>query len=650
MNQINPKYQKWEKVARTYNRENLEETYQSYLEIFADEPVPIIWKPSDKTINNSNIKRSLDKFDLKNYNEFFHWASKHRAEYWQYAAENLGIKFSRPYDEVLDLTQGMESPRWFKGASLNIVESCFQGDPEQIALIEGNEETGRLAYLTYKELQEKVEKVAGGLSDSGYKAGDTVVIYAPLSSEAVTCYLALIKMGMVPVSVADSFSSEELGKRIKISQAKAVITTSSYMYGGKYVGIYEKVKAATEIPAIVFGEDTKLRASDLPYNKLLDSSPFTGYHHADPDSPINILFSSGTTKEPKAIPFTQLTPIKCAADGHFHQDIQAADVVTWTTGMGWMMAPWLIFAALLNRATTAVYVGSAGGDPYRKFVEESQVTILGTIPSVVRTWKKLNFHKKVNWQVRLFTSTGEPSNPEDYFYLMALRDFKSPLVEYCGGTELGGGYITGTIVQPVSPSLFTTPALGINFYLLQPDGTPAGDKKAGEVFLVPPSVGMSQKLLNRDHHKEYYDGVPKGPNGEILRRHGDAFEKIDFHGWHFYRSVGRTDDVMNLGGIKISAVEIEEVLNGHSSVFESAAVSAISAGGGLERLLVFIVPEKEIGEPTVLKAELQQLLNDRLNPLFKIAEVRLIEKLPRTTSNKLMRRELRQERNKVLEK
>lgn len=650
MNQINPKYQKWEKVARTYNRENLEETYQSYLEIFADEPVPIIWKPSDKTINNSNIKRSLDKFDLKNYNEFFHWASKHRAEYWQYAAENLGIKFSRPYDEVLDLTQGMESPRWFKGASLNIVESCFQGHPEQTALIEGNEGTGGLKYLTYKELQEKVEKVAGGLSELGYKAGDAVVIYSPLSSEAVICYLALIKMGLVPVSVADSFSPEELRKRIEISQAKAVITTSSYIYGGKQVRIHDKVKKATEIPAIVFGENAELSTSDIPYEKLLNSTPFTGYHYADPDSPINILFSSGTTKEPKAILFTQLTPIKCAADGHFHQDIQAADVVTWTTGMGWMMAPWLIFAALLNRATTAVYVGSAGGEPYRKFVEESQVTILGTIPSVVRTWKKLDFHKKVNWQVRVFTSTGEPSNPEDYFYLMALRDFKSPLVEYCGGTELGGGYITGTIVQPVSPSLFTTPTLGLDFYLLQPDGKPADGKKGGEVFLVPPSVGMSQKLLNRDHHKEYYHGTPDGPNGERLRRHGDAFETIDFSGLSFYRSVGRTDDVMNLGGIKISAVEIEEVLNGHASVFETAAVSALTEGGGLEKLLVFVVPEKEIEELTILKAELQQLLNDRLNPLFKIAEVKLIEKLPRTTSNKLMRRELRDKLNKVLEK
>src|SRR5690554_5018326 len=171
MSQINPKYRQWEKVAGSYNRKNLKEVYQSYLDIFAGEPAPIIWKPSNETINNSNLKRSLDKLDLDNYGEFFQWASKHRAEYWQYATETLGIKFSKPCDKVLDLTDGIENPRWFKGASLNIVESCFQGRPEQTALLEGNEGTGRLESLTYKELREKVEKVAGGLNELGYKAG-----------------------------------------------------------------------------------------------------------------------------------------------------------------------------------------------------------------------------------------------------------------------------------------------------------------------------------------------------------------------------------------------------------------------------------------------------------------------------------------------
>ena len=641
MHRNDHKYQDWKKVTASYNRNNLQEVYKAFLEIFAGESVPIIWKPEDYILKESNIEKSLKTLKLKSYNQLFQWASDNRAEFWEHVAKTLHIKFSKKYDAVLDLKNGTENPSWFKGASLNIVESCFQGRADQIAIIEGKESSADLIKISYKELQERVERIAGGLVNLGFKPGDSVVIYAPLSSEAIICYLALIKIGLVAVSVADSFSSEELRKRIEISKAKAIITTSTYLYGGKKLSIYEKVKKATEIPAILFGEETAFRSTDISYQQLLTSPPLKTYHYAAPDAAINILFSSGTTKEPKAIPFTQITPIKCASDGHFHQDIQASDVVTWTTGMGWMMAPWLIFASLLNKATVAVYVGAAGCEPYQKFVEDSQITILGTIPSVVRAWKKLGFHKQTNWKVRLFSSTGEPSNPEDFFFLMALSGFKAPIIEYCGGTEIGGGYIAGTVVQPASPSLFTTPTLGLDFYLIRSSGLVAGDKEVGETFLIPPSVGMSQTLLNKDHHKEYYEGTPKLPTGEILRRHGDAFEQINHDDLLFYRSVGRTDDAMNLGGIKVSAIEIEETVNGHAAVFESAAVSVAEVGGGLEKLIIFLVPEEEIEEVQVLKSELQKLLNEQLNPLFKITEVKLIDKLPRTTSNKVMRRELR---------
>ncbi|MEX2564973.1 MAG: AMP-binding protein, partial [Cyclobacteriaceae bacterium] len=356
---------------------------------------------------------------------------------------------------------------------------------------------------------------------------------------------------------------------------------------------------------------------------------------------ISIFFSSGTTKEPKAIPFTQITPVKFASDGYFHQDIRKDDVVTWTTGMGWMMAPWVIFASLLNKATLSVYVGATAGEGFKQFAEDSEITVMGTIPSIVKAWKKMEFHQSSNWKVRLFSSTGEPSQVSDYFYLMAMGKFKSPIIEYCGGTEIGGSYISGTVVQPMSLTLFTTPVLGLDFYLLKPDGTTVEKNEGGEVFIIPPSVGLSKELLNCDHHTEYFEGTPKGPKGETLRRHGDAFEIIKSDQMTFYRSVGRTDDVMNLGGIKISAVEIEEVLNKAPNVFETAAVSVSGKDGGPERLVVFVVPDKKIQRKEEFKEQLQQLLKEQLNPLFKISAIKWLEELPRTASNKMMRNALR---------
>lgn len=635
------KYLEWKNVMATYNRQNLQEIYEKYVTIFRDESVPIAWYPDAETIRDSNIGKSITQLNFQDYRQFFDWASENREEFWKHVVTKLGIRFSKAYEEPLDLRNGVEHARWFRGASLNIIESCFGGRAEQVALIVGREGTTNLNRITYSELQEKVERVAGGLAGFGLQPEDKVVIYAPLSEEAVISYLALIKIGVVPVSVADSFSSLELKKRIEFSKAKAVITTFAYSYGGKPLAIYEKVKEATTIPAIIFGQGTETRADDILFDSLLRSQPVSTSHYSDPDGVISIFFSSGTTKEPKAIPWTQLTPLKCASDGHFHHDIREDDVVTWTTGMGWMMAPWLIFAGLLNRATIALYVGAASGEGFNRFTEESGVTILGTIPSVVKAWQNQQFHKQSNWKVRVFSSTGEPSNAADYFYLMALGGFKAPIIEYCGGTEIGGGYITGTVVQPASLARFTTPALGLDFYLLKEDGSPAEENEAGEVFIIPPSVGLSQLLLNKDHHKEYYEGTPKGPNGEILRRHGDAFGKLHYGGFTFYRSVGRTDDAMNLGGIKISAVEIERVLDNHEEVTETAAIAVSGKGGGPERLVIFVVAKTSGSDPGILKKELQTLISEQLNPLFKISEVKLIEELPRTASKKVMRKELR---------
>ncbi len=140
----------------------------------------------------------------------------------------------------------------------------------------------------------------------------------------------------------------------------------------------------------------------------------------------------------------------------------------------------------------------------------------------------------LDWsRIRLFSSTAEPSTPEEMLYLMSLAGYK-PIIEYCGGTEIGGGYLTGTMVQPCSPGTFTTPALGLELVILD-DGKPAD---RGEVYLIPPSIGLSNDLLNYDHAKEYYAGVPQGPGGEVLRRHGDQIERLP---GGYFRHHGRID-------------------------------------------------------------------------------------------------------------
>ena len=247
-----------------------------------------------------------------------------------------------------------------------------------------------------------------------------------------------------------------------------------------------------------------------------------------------------------------------------------------------MMGPWLIYASLINSATIALYDGVPTGRDFGVFVQNAKVRMLGVVPTLVRAWKNTDCMHGLDWHaIRAFSSTGECSNPEEMLFLMSLAGYK-PIIEYCGGTEIGGGYITGTRVEPAAPSTFTTPALGIDFRLFDENRERTEN---GEVFIVPPSLGLSTSLLNADHNEVYFAGTPQ-PN---LRRHGDAIERLsnrfEDEPWLAgikYRVHGRVDDTMNLSGIKASSAEIEEVLNAVDTVRETAAVAVSPKDGGPE--------------------------------------------------------------------
>jgi acetyl-CoA synthetase len=428
---------------------------------------------------------------------------------------------------------------------------------------------------------------------------------------------------------------------VRLGHAGAVVTVNAFRRGDRTIPLYDTVCRADAPRTVVIPDagDADLRPGDLLWSDFLAAASDPPAPHLDrPDRLTNVLFSSGTTGDPKAIPWTQLTPIKCIVDGHFHQDIRGGDVVAWPTNIGWMMGPWLIFAALGNGAAVALFEGLPSGAGFTRFVRDAGVTMLGVVPSLVRAWRASDAVATGDWRgIRVFSSTGEASNRPDSLWLMATTAYRAPVIEYCGGTEIGGGYITGTVLQPAAPAAFTTPALGLDLALLDDAGAAVEGPGEGEVFLRPPSIGLSETLLNRDHDAVYFDGCPAGPEGAVLRRHGDQLARLP---GGFYRAQGRTDDTMNLGGIKVSSKELERVLDAHAAVHESAAVAVRPQDGGADQLVVFVHLEDEVDlEP--LHRELQKEISAHLNPLFRIHRVEAVDTLPRTASGKLMRRTLR---------
>ncbi len=595
-----------------------------------------VWHPSQSVIEKSNIYGMMQKHQFRNYTDFWLWSVTNRADFWEETIAHLDIKLAQNFTSVLDVSDGVERPVWLKDAQLNIVDSCFKSKPESTAIIY-QEERGKLIKVTQQELENLVNKIANSLRKAGLKPGDAIAIDMPMTLEAVAIYLAGIKAGNPIVTIADSFTPNEIEVRLKIANPKLIFTQDYLLRAGKTLPLYAKVCEANAPKAVIIkatNQAIDLRLGDIYWaDFLVEDTDFESVKQS-PEDVITILFSSGTTGAPKAIPWHHTTPIKAASDAYYHHDIHKNDVVCWPTNLGWMMGPWLVFAALINKATIGLYYGAPLDANFGKFVQEAQVTMLGVIPSIVKHWKNSRCMEGLNWDnIRCFSSTGEVSNPTEMTYLMQLANGK-PVIEYCGGTEIGGGYVTSTVVQDNYPSTFSTQALGTAFVLLDDDNKAS---KKGEVFMIPPTMGLSNTLLNRDHHKEYYKGTPKY-KGQLLRRHGDAMQQLE-NG--YYKAQGRTDDAMNLGGIKVSSIQIEGVINTLDFVKESAAIAVSPKDGGPSLLVVYYVDiENAIVDTDRLK-QAQTVVRKQLNPLFKVSDLVKIDALPRTASNKVMRRKLR---------
>ncbi len=439
----------------------------------ADGPAPA-WFPEDP--QSSNIAWLMRMTGEESYRALHAWSVSQRQEFWATMVQRLDVQFSEPFSSALDLSDGPEHPRWLVGARLNVVDSCFQSPDDSPAVIYQADD-GPIERLSVAELRSMVHRVANGLAELGMKADDRIAIDMPMTVESVAIYLGAVAAGCPVVAVADSFAPAEIAVRLGLGRARCIFTQDFALRLGKRLPLYEKVRAADAPQAIVLpcgrAIDCALRDEDLAWQDFLsDRTDFRAVPRK-PSDVSTILFSSGTSGEPKAIPWDQTTPIKSAIDAHLHHDTHPGDVLCWPTNMGWMMGPWLVYATLMNKATMAIFGGAPTTRKFGQFVQDAGVTMLGLVPSLVSAWRRTGCLDGLDWSsIRAFSSTGECSNPRDMLFLMSRAGYK-PVIEYCGGTEIGGGYITGTVVQHAAPSTFSTPALGSDLIILDEQGRPS---------------------------------------------------------------------------------------------------------------------------------------------------------------------------------
>ncbi|KAF4398802.1 hypothetical protein G4B88_028165 [Cannabis sativa] len=556
------------------------------------------------------------KDPISSFSHFQEFSVRNPEVYWRtLLMDEMKISFSKDPECILRRDDDINNPggsEWLPGGYLNSAKNCLNvnsnkklNDTMIVWRDEGNDDLP-LNKLTLDQLR----KLGYALEEMGLEKGCAIAIDMPMHVDAVVIYLAIVLAGYDHI-----------------------------IRGKKRIPLYSRVVEAKSPMAIVIpcsGSNigAELRDGDISWDYFLErAKEFKNCEFTAREQP------------PKAIPWTQATPLKAAADGWSHLDIRKGDVIVWPTNLGWMMGPWLVYASLLNGASIALYNGSPLVSGFAKFVQDAKVTMLGVVPSIVRSWKSTNCVSGYDWStIRCFSSSGEASNVDEYLWLMGRANYK-PVIEMCGGTEIGGAFSAGSFLQAQSLSSFSSQCMGCTLYILDNNGYPMPKNKPGigELALGPVMFGASKTLLNGNHHDVYFKGMPT-LNGEVLRRHGDIFE-LTSNG--YYHAHGRADDTMNIGGIKISSIEIERVCNEvDDRVFETTAIGVPPLGGGPEQLVVFFVL-KDSNDTTIdlnqLRLSFNLGLQKKLNPLFKVTRVVPLSSLPRTATNKIMRRVLRQQ-------
>ncbi|KAK2384294.1 putative CoA ligase ccl12 [Trifolium repens] len=633
---------------------------------------PLYWFPSLEQARRTNLGRFMEihgspilgpssyKDPIASFPLFHNFSVQHPEVYWSLVLKELSISFVQPPSCILDTSDpSKHGGTWLPGSVLNIADCCLQPSShpnkqdDSIAIVwreEGSDDS-EVNRITLKQLRQQVMLVANAI-DANFSKGDAIAIDTQMTVNAVIIYLAIVLAGCAVVSIADSFAPKEIATRLRVSNAKGIFTQDFISGGGRKIPLYSRVIEAAACKVIVLpviGDDVavKLREQDLSWKDFLSSGrPSSRSDHYSPvyqpvDSVTNILFSSGTTGDPKAIPWTQLAPIRSAADGWAVIDVQVGDVYCWPTNLGWVIGPTLIYHCFLNGATLALYHGSPQGRGFGKFVQDAGVTILGTVPSLVKSWKSTRCMEGLDWtKIKLFCSTGETSNVDDDLWLSS-RSYYNPIIELCGGTELASSYIAGSPLQPQAFGAFSTPSMTTGIVILDENGVPYPENVpcVGEVGLLPLSLGASDRLLNANHDEVYYKGMPMY-KGKVLRRHGDIIKRM-VGGYIIVQ--GRADDTMNLGGIKTSSIEIERVCDrADECILETAAVGVATANRGPEQLVIFVVlKEGYNSNAETLRMKFSKAIQSNLNPLFKVSVVKIVPEFPRTSSNKILRRVMR---------
>jgi acetyl-CoA synthetase len=614
----------------------------------------IAWRPSPAYIERSRLRRFMERHGIAAVAELMDRSTRDIAWFWDAVVQDLDLEWFQPYTEVVDLSRGIEWPRWFPGGRYNYVHDAVDKHAERLrpqatALIwEG--EDGAVTALTYAELAAQVNRAANALKALGIGKGDRVGVFMPMVPETVIATLAISKIGAIYIPIFSGYAGAAVAARLSDCGARLLITADGFYRRGGQVPMKETAgEAAAASPSVEHVLVVRRLGRDVPWTAGRDvwwdelvprQSAECATEQTDAEDPYMIIYTSGTTGRPKGAVHTHCGfPIKGAQDMAHGFDLQPGDVLFWITDIGWMMGPWAISGTLMLGATLMIYEGVPGypqPDRLWALVERHGVTHLGISPTAVRSLMGQGDHwVKAHDLSRLlfFGSTGEPWNPDPWRWLFdVVGEGKRPILNYSGGTEISGGILCCNPLLPLKPCSFNAPVPGMAADVVDADGRPVRGE-VGELVIRQPWVGMTRGFWqDPDRYIEtYWSRIPG------IWVHGD-WALIDEDG--FWYILGRSDDTIKVAGKRVGPAEVESAAVSHPAVAEAAAIGVPNELKG-EVVVVFVMLRPNYAPSDALRGEIEAAIVHQLGKSLKPEAVRFVGDIPRTRNAKILRRLVR---------
>jgi len=605
----------------------------------------------------------MSYYKIKNLEEYFKHYKKSIREprkFWGKIAEENFIWY-QGWDKVVDFNMSEADVKWFVNAKVNITKNCIdrhlakRGDKTAIIFEPNNPNEGAL-HISYNELYDRVAKMANVLREQGVKKGDRVCIYLPMIPELAVAVLACARIGAIHSVVFAGFSASAVTSRINDCECKMVITSDGGFRGNKSIDlkgiIDEALEKCPSVEKVLVANRTNTTVNmkegrDQWLQPLLDAAvPNNVAEIMDAEDPLFILYTSGSTGKPKGMLHTTAGyMVQTAYSFKNIFNYEENDVFWCTADIGWITGhSYILYGPLLNGATTVIFEGVPSYPDFGRFwevIDKHKVSQFYTAPTAIRSLAK----ESDEWvdkydlsSLKVIGSVGEPINEEAWhWYNDHVGKKKCPIVDTWWQTETGSIMISPVpFVTPTKPTYATLPLPGIQPVLMDEKRNEIeGNQVVGSLCIKFPWPSMARTIWgDHERYKEtYFSAFP----GKYFTGDGALRDEVGY-----YRITGRVDDVVIVSGHNLGTAPIEDAINEHPAVAESAIVGFPHDIKG-NALYGFIIL-KETGEyrdRDNLTREINEHVSSHIGPIAKLDKIQFVSGLPKTRSGKIMRRILR---------